>query len=156
MKEVEGHFGTAVVSYFIFLRFLFLLNVVIFAITFGFMVIPGIIHNIVNDTPNVASKLACVYRPLNSTDQLCPADDVGVFVGTNLTLEKGTFYYQLSVEGEYSCNLTDTEASVFQIQSCSFGEALSFNGTDVEYSVAEREGGETLSVTDVMPDQEVW
>ena len=43
MKQVEGLFGTSVVSYFIFLRFLFLMNVVIFALWFGFVVVPAIV-----------------------------------------------------------------------------------------------------------------
>ena len=49
MKEVEGHFGTSVVSYFIFLRFLFVMNLVIFALWFGFVVVPAIVYNQVRD-----------------------------------------------------------------------------------------------------------
>ena len=44
MKEVEGHFGTAVVSYFIFLRWLFIMNILIFALWFGFVVIPNAVY----------------------------------------------------------------------------------------------------------------
>ncbi|XP_072167923.1 transmembrane channel-like protein 7 [Diadema setosum] len=43
LKEVEGKFGTAVVSYFVFLKWLLFLNIYIFLIMFGFIVIPELI-----------------------------------------------------------------------------------------------------------------
>ena len=56
MKEVEGHFGTAVVSYFIFLRWLFLMNIVIFALWFGLVVIPNIAYISCEWSPIVPCK----------------------------------------------------------------------------------------------------
>ncbi|XP_031433791.1 transmembrane channel-like protein 2-A [Clupea harengus] len=40
IKEVESHFGSSVASYFIFLRWMYGLNLVLFALTFGLVVIP--------------------------------------------------------------------------------------------------------------------
>ena len=63
MKQVEGNFGTAVVSYFILLRWLFLVNVAIFALWFGFVCIPQFIWETspgVNIQPNY--QLACIFN----------------------------------------------------------------------------------------------
>ena len=43
LKKVEGHFGTGVTSYFLFLKWIFLLNIPVFILTFGFVVIPQIL-----------------------------------------------------------------------------------------------------------------
>lgn len=43
MKKVEGHFGTGVTSYFLFLKWIFLLNIPVFILTFGFVVLPQIL-----------------------------------------------------------------------------------------------------------------
>ncbi|XP_072043479.1 transmembrane channel-like protein 7 [Amphiura filiformis] len=40
LKEVEGKFGTAVVSYFVFLKFLLFLNIYIFILMLGFVALP--------------------------------------------------------------------------------------------------------------------
>lgn len=70
MKEVEGNFGTAVVSYFIFLRWLFLMNLIIFMLWFGLVVIPQLIWVGHTDAPRSASQLACVFN--YSLDRECP------------------------------------------------------------------------------------
>lgn len=51
MKEIEGHFGTAVVSYFIFLRWLFIMNIIIFALWFSFVIIPNAVFISGKSTP---------------------------------------------------------------------------------------------------------
>lgn len=73
MKEVEGNFGTAVVSYFIFLRWLFLMNLVIFILWFGLVVIPQLVWVAETDAPRTPSQLSCVFN-LNYTGNLraCP------------------------------------------------------------------------------------
>ncbi|XP_078251397.1 transmembrane channel-like protein 2-A, partial [Rhinoraja longicauda] len=40
IKEIESHFGSSVASYFIFLRWLYGINLVLFGLTFGLVVIP--------------------------------------------------------------------------------------------------------------------
>lgn len=44
MKKIEGHFGTGVTSYFLFLKWLFLLNIPVFTLTLGFVVVPQILY----------------------------------------------------------------------------------------------------------------
>ena len=60
MKEVEGHFGTGVVSYFIFLRWLFVMNLILVIFWLGFIVVPQIIWEINNST-STTSLATCVF-----------------------------------------------------------------------------------------------
>ncbi|XP_063065759.1 transmembrane channel-like protein 2-A [Engraulis encrasicolus] len=43
IKEVESHFGSSVASYFIFLRWMYGLNLVLFSLTFGLVVLPEVL-----------------------------------------------------------------------------------------------------------------
>lgn len=45
MKQIEGHFGSSVGTYFKFLRWLFILNTIILALTFSFVVFPQLLYN---------------------------------------------------------------------------------------------------------------
>ena len=63
---MEGHFGTAVVSYFVFLRWLFLMNLLIFLLWFGLAVIPQLVWVSGTNAPRTPSTLACVF-PLNTS-----------------------------------------------------------------------------------------
>ena len=83
MKEVEGHFGTFVVSYFIFLRWLFILNIVIFALWFGFITVPQIIQEIYGNGVNTTSQTACLI-PLNDTISKCSNSSLQMTGGTRL------------------------------------------------------------------------
>ncbi|XP_041364901.1 transmembrane channel-like protein 7 [Gigantopelta aegis] len=51
LKKIEGHFGTSVLSYFLFLKWLFLINIPIFLVTFGFVVLPRVLQRWFEDTP---------------------------------------------------------------------------------------------------------
>lgn len=44
LKQIEGHFGSGVATYFRFLRWLFLLNSFVFLISFGFVVMPQLLY----------------------------------------------------------------------------------------------------------------
>lgn len=44
MKKIEGHFGTGVLSYFMFLKWLFYINIPVFVLTFGFIILPQILY----------------------------------------------------------------------------------------------------------------
>ncbi len=147
MKEIEGHFGTAVVSYFIFLRFIFLLNLLIFAMWFGLVVIPGALYLAFNDPPNTPSQLACAYSTDLLPERLCSTDNPANAsdIGFNFSL---VVHYQLASSGNYSCDLP----SSFLVQSCGFGETLTF-GDSFQYRVADREGGETISVSTIRPSE---
>ena len=71
MKEVESHFGTAVVSYFVFLRWLFLMNLIIFALWFGLAVIPQLVWVAGTNAPRSPSQLACIFN-LTDAPRVCP------------------------------------------------------------------------------------
>ena len=68
IKQVEGHFGPAVVSYFIFLRWLFVMNLVIFALWFSFVCIPQFIHP---GEVNITSQAACLIPVANASQLTC-------------------------------------------------------------------------------------
>ena len=103
----------------------------------------------VNDPANVESQLACTYEPSGTIDLLCPTDDPEYAVGTNFTLENGTFFFLVSVEGEYDCEISE-EAESFLIRECEFGDVLVFEdeflNVSEEYREAEREGALEVTV----------
>lgn len=87
LQQVEGHFGTAVVSYFIFLRWLFLLNLTIFLLWFGLAVIPQLVWVAGTDPDRSPSQLACVF-PLNISDgvpRICTASSGPPLASYNVT-----------------------------------------------------------------------
>ena len=51
LKKIEGHFGTGVTSYFLFLKWIFLLNIPICILTVGFVVIPQVIYRYYQKEP---------------------------------------------------------------------------------------------------------
>lgn len=148
MKEIEGHFGTAVVSYFIFLRFIFGMNAFVTTFWFSLVVIPGIVYIQVNDPPNDPSQLSCAYQPSNISDFLCSDDDLAL-LGTNMTLmDSGDFVFQLDVSGEYSCNLPSMvagEPDTFTVRECAFSGP--FVNDSMMYMTADQEGSTTINVS---------
>jgi len=148
MKKIEGHFGTAIVSYFIFLRFLFVMNMVIFLLWFGFVVVPGVIYVIAESPPNTPSLATCVYRASDFLEgSLCPTDSPETALSQpDLTGE--TIFYQLASVGEYSCS-APTTGSTFDVQDCGFRE-VSFNSS-LMYNQAHIEGGTVLQVSTTAP-----
>jgi hypothetical protein len=51
MKEVGGKFGTGVLSYFKFLKWLLMFNIFSFLVNFGFITIPQLIYHPTPDIP---------------------------------------------------------------------------------------------------------
>lgn len=51
LKKIEGNFGTGVVAYFVFLRWLMILNLLIFAIIFVFIILPQMVLVEPKDSP---------------------------------------------------------------------------------------------------------
>lgn len=45
MKEIGGRFGTSVLTYFLFLKWLLMFNIVSFLINFGFITIPLLVYD---------------------------------------------------------------------------------------------------------------
>lgn len=87
MKEVEGHFGSTIVSYFIFLRWLFIMNIIIFALWAGFVVVPNVVHIIAEQPPRTASLLACIFNSSSALEFVCPDGTMGIPPLCNGTFE---------------------------------------------------------------------
>lgn len=51
LKKIEGNFGTGVVAYFLFLRWLMVLNLLIFTIIFMFIILPQLVLHEPKDSP---------------------------------------------------------------------------------------------------------
>lgn len=64
LKTIEGNFGTGVVAYFLFLRWLMFLNLLIFALIFSFVVVPQIWLA----TPATTTKDCTAMLNLNTTE----------------------------------------------------------------------------------------
>ncbi|EFA00942.1 transmembrane channel-like protein 7 [Tribolium castaneum] len=66
LKRIEGHFGTGVVAYFIFLKYLLFLNLFIFTVIFLFIILPTIL--LVNsDTQNPPNSSNVVFDLIQGT-----------------------------------------------------------------------------------------
>lgn len=52
MKEIGGKFGTSVLSYFVFLKWLLMFNIFSFLVNFGFITIPQLVFDSSPDIPN--------------------------------------------------------------------------------------------------------
>ena len=80
LKDIEGQFGSGVVSYFVFLRWLMFLNLFVFLMEFGFVSLPTLV--ICADTregyanSNVTNATSCkyefTYTAANGTDNSFP------------------------------------------------------------------------------------
>lgn len=78
LKKIEGNFGTGVVAYFLFLRWLMFLNLIIFIVIFGFVVLPQIILKEPDDYP-------CELMDENST-QCCSDNYFNSVDGNNFSI----------------------------------------------------------------------
>ncbi|KAK4877203.1 hypothetical protein RN001_009709 [Aquatica leii] len=82
IKEIESHFGSVVASYFIFLRWLFWVNLVISVVLLAFVVLPEIIITARDSDPD--RKEILPEDKYNSTNFLTLWDFEGVFKYTPL------------------------------------------------------------------------
>ncbi|XP_067672151.1 transmembrane channel-like protein 7 [Haliotis asinina] len=74
-RRIEGHHGTGVLSYFVFLRWMFGLNILLFLLMFGFIIVPTILQPSIDYTasstdPGVAQAYTCTqsYKEAPTTD----------------------------------------------------------------------------------------
>ena len=51
MKKIEGQFGSGVTSYFLFLKWLFYLNIPVFLFSFSLVVVPQILYRWLEQEP---------------------------------------------------------------------------------------------------------
>lgn len=55
MKEIGGKFGSSVLTYFVFLKWLLMFNVFSFLVNFGFITIPLLVYD---HSPNIPSNVS--------------------------------------------------------------------------------------------------
>jgi transmembrane channel-like protein len=77
LKKIEGNFGTGVVAYFLFLRWLMVLNLLVFTIIFMFIILPQLILIEPNDLP------CDLHAPAKLSWRLIP--DVNSSINSNNT-----------------------------------------------------------------------
>ncbi|KAI6661585.1 Transmembrane channel-like protein 7 [Oopsacas minuta] len=105
MKHVESIFGTSVVSYFIFLRFIFLINFVLFIIATMFIILPQLLFNYVIE---FNSTLVARIR-------FKPQEDIlGLVTGDNWFENTELFYGSYTDEIIATPKRDDPENAVFQ------------------------------------------
>lgn len=75
LKEVEGHFGNGVLSFFVFLKWLLFLNLVIFILEFGLISLPSVIIE-----PNITYQANTNSCNFDETSSRSTADQVIDFV----------------------------------------------------------------------------
>ncbi|XP_048868940.1 transmembrane channel-like protein 7 [Brienomyrus brachyistius] len=100
---IEGMFGTGIRSYFSFLRFLVLLNFVIFLLIFGFVMLPiiAVPHASGNITSNLGDGLTCSDYPSTSRQGLVVFHQYisDLLSGTGFLEETYLFYGYYKVDG---------------------------------------------------------
>ncbi|XP_044202152.1 transmembrane channel-like protein 5 [Thunnus albacares] len=79
MKEIGGKFGTSVLSYFLFLKWLLMFNIFSFLVNFGFITIPVLVYN---PSPNIPPNVS--------------------FTGLEILTGAGYFSYTVMYYGGYS------------------------------------------------------
>ncbi|KAJ8363904.1 hypothetical protein SKAU_G00127350 [Synaphobranchus kaupii] len=107
---IEGMFGTGILSYFSFLRFLVLLNFIIFLLMFGFVILPIVIapHFSGNTTFNLYDGNECRYYPSTSRRGLVVFHQyiTDVLSGTGFLEETYLFYGYYKVEAIHYPRIT--------------------------------------------------
>ena len=103
LKDIEGQFGSGVVSYFVFLRWLMLLNLFVFLIEFSFVSLPtlvicadtrqGVTDGHTNYTSNATScKYDFAYIDANETDKNVLTTVLNFFTGQGWISNTIMFY----------------------------------------------------------------
>ena len=85
IKQVEGHFGTAVASYFVLLRWLFYMNVIIFGVWTLFVSIPQFVVE-----PSLGEEhLPCIKRNGSNGSYKCSHNTIVLLLPGNCTISRG-------------------------------------------------------------------
>ena len=147
MKEVEGHFGTGVVSYFIFLRWLFVMNLILVIFWLSFIVLPQIIWEVNNRSSGTSttSLATCVFP--DELDFMGSLTDTITNMTDNTTNATGpldsTTLNRTCMDGNrnptmrlYDASFCMPSIDAVEIRFCEF------NGSDAAF----REGAMTASV----------
>nr|XP_055197052.1 transmembrane channel-like protein 7 isoform X3 [Nyctereutes procyonoides] len=113
IRSIEGKFGTGIQSYFSFLRFLVLLNLVIFLIIFMLVLLPVLLtkYNITNSTfvliPSKDTDVQCTVYPISSSGLIYFYSYViDLLSGTGFLEETCLFYGHYTIDGVKFQNFT--------------------------------------------------
>lgn len=102
LKKIEGNFGTGVVAYFLFLKWLLFLNIFIFTLMFIFVVLPSVLFasDFTAECPDVASEDCCflIYYNQSTQDSLFIVD----LVQGSGSIERTRFFYGFYVNKTFT------------------------------------------------------
>ncbi|XP_038619782.1 transmembrane channel-like protein 7 isoform X2 [Tachyglossus aculeatus] len=105
IRSIEGKFGTGIQSYFSFLRFLVVLNFVIFLVMFGFIILPIIIskHGVIESSfvsspPKNVEPHCTVYRVVSSGLIYFYSYIIDLLSGTGFLERTSLFYGYYSLD----------------------------------------------------------
>ncbi|XP_060075217.1 transmembrane channel-like protein 5 [Ylistrum balloti] len=102
IKKIEGHFGTGVTSYFLFLKWIFLLNIPIFFLTLGFIVIPQIVYVEFQPSAEAVAAAAANSNQTNVTTAAPVVTTTAAFTGRELLTGSGYFTNTVLYYGYYT------------------------------------------------------
>ncbi|XP_033113350.1 transmembrane channel-like protein 7 isoform X2 [Anneissia japonica] len=103
IKEVEGKFGTAVVSYFVFLKWMMFLNIYIFLLMFLFVVIPQVA---LNTSSNKVDNATCVVSYENTISNVTGIQLLLDFFEGTGWMEKTALFYGFYVPSTLAITFT--------------------------------------------------
>ncbi|XP_069920880.1 transmembrane channel-like protein 7 isoform X2 [Oryctolagus cuniculus] len=113
IRSIEGKFGTGIQSYFSFLRFLVLLNMVIFLIIFTLVLLPILLtkYKITNSTfvliPFKDTDIQCTLYPISSSGLIYfYSYIIDLLSGTGFLEETSLFYGHYTIDGVKFQNFT--------------------------------------------------
>uniref|UniRef100_A0A452TPG8 Transmembrane channel-like protein n=1 Tax=Ursus maritimus TaxID=29073 RepID=A0A452TPG8_URSMA len=113
IRSIEGKFGTGIQSYFSFLRFLVLLNLVIFLIIFMLVLLPVLLtkYDITNSTfvliPSKDTDVQCTVYPISTSGLIYFYSYViDLLSGTGFLEETCLFYGHYTIDGVKFQNFT--------------------------------------------------
>ena len=106
MKHVESIFGTSVVSYFIFLRFIFLINFLMFIIMTMFVILPQLLYDYIDNFDNATRAARIEFK--------AEVDLLGLVTGDNWFERTELFYGSYTNEIISAQKRDDPENAILQ------------------------------------------
>ncbi len=116
------------------------MNLVIFALWFGFIIVPNSIYIAVESPPRAASLLSCAYPFSDNSSTSCSDDST--------TSDSNNMFYLLTSSPTYTCTALSNSTS-FSLRTCGTSDGF-INGT--QRSITDRETSTTVTVSDSMPN----
>ena len=146
LKEVEGLFGTAVVSYFVLLRWIFIMNIVIFFLWFGIICVPQVVYQVRNPgSSNTTSSIACLINISNGSVNECSNRSLSITGGiTERYLVPSNCLQE-----------PDNDIRMKVIQECSFSDNIAVSENGIQRSVSEFLLDESCNMVDPLTNQDL-